>query len=297
MIFYKTLQIQLSRKNAVLKLQGINYRIQMKEINKVYISIAKLLNFYINLNSDKKKFSKQSSDTDINKIPYIIGIVGSVAVGKSTTAHLLQRLLSSGPEHYKVELITTDSFLYPNKTLKDRGIMHQKGFPQSYDMQNFLKFISAIKSGIEKVTAPIYSHFVYDIIPNKKKIIHQPDVLILEGLNILQNDIDCKHTSHHLLVSDFIDFLIYLDAPENLLRNWYIQRFLKFCQKAFSNSKSYFYHYSKLNKKDLIKIAQAIWEEINKINLEKNIIPTKDRAKLIITKSNNHSITKIELKQ
>ncbi|WMY94995.1 MAG: type I pantothenate kinase [Arsenophonus sp.] len=298
-IFCKTLPIQISnKKKELLKFPGKNHKIQKKEINKVYIPITELLNFYISLNSHHNNFLKKTSynTTNMTKIPYVIGIVGSVAVGKSTTAHLLKKLLSSDPLHHRVELITTDSFLYPNKTLQDKGIMHKKGFPQSYDMYNLIKFISEIKSGIKKVTAPIYSHFVYDIIPNKKKIIHRPDILIVEGLNILQNNTDCQNTSHHLLVSDFLDFSIYIDAPENLLKNWYIKRFLKFCQKAFSNSKSYFYNYSKLNKTEIIKIAQAIWEEINKINLEKNIIPTKEKAKLIITKSYNHSIIKIQLK-
>ncbi|WP_348666361.1 type I pantothenate kinase [Arsenophonus symbiont of Ornithomya chloropus] len=299
MIFCKTLPIQLSKKNKEsLQFQGINYKIQMKEINTIYIPITELLNFYISLNLHQKSFLKKTSDTtNMNKIPYVIGIVGSVAVGKSTTANLLKKLLSSEPLHHRVELITTDSFLYPNKTLQDKGLMHKKGFPQSYDMHKLIKFITEIKSGITKVTAPIYSHFVYDIIPNKKKIIHRPDVLILEGLNILQNNTNCRHKSNHLLVSDFLDFSIYVDAPENLLRKWYIKRFLRFCQKAFSNSKSYFYNYSRLNKKEITKIAQAIWEKINKINLEKNIIPTKEKAELIITKSYNHSIIKIQLKK
>lgn len=291
--------LKLLTDEELLELKGINDKISMDEVNKIYLPISRLLNFYISSNLHRQTVLEQFLGTSTNdtKVPYVIGIVGSVAVGKSTTARLLQTLLSRWPEHRKVDLITTDGFLYPNRILNERGIMKKKGFPQSYDMHRLVKFVFDIKSGVKQVTTPVYSHFTYDIIPGKKQLIEQPDILILEGLNVLQSSMDYPHAPHHVFVSDFVDFSIYVDAPENLLKKWYISRFLKFCQGAFSDPQAYFYHYSKLEQEEAIKTAKTIWEEINKINLEENIIPTKERASLIMTKGSNHSITNVRLRK
>ncbi|MGP1956289.1 MAG: type I pantothenate kinase [Arsenophonus sp. NC-PE1-MAG3] len=289
--------LELLTDKELLELKGINDEISMDEVNKIYLPISRLLNFYINSNLLRQTVLEQFLSTNGTKVPYIIGIAGSVAVGKSTTARLLQTLLSRWPENRKVDLIATDAFLYPNQILNERGIMNKKGFPQSYDIHRLVKFISDIKSGVKNVTAPVYSHFTYDIVPGKKQVIKQPDILILEGLNIFQNGMDYPNNPDHVFVSDFIDFSIYVDAPENLLKKWYISRFLKFCKGAFSNPNTYFYYYSKLEKKEAINTAKTIWEEINKINLKENIIPTKKRVNLIMTKDSNHSITNIRLRK
>ncbi|MGP1930666.1 MAG: type I pantothenate kinase [Arsenophonus sp. ET-YP4-MAG3] len=289
--------LKLLTNKELLELKSINDEISMNEVNQIYLPISRLLNFYINSNLYRQSILDQFLGIKKNKTPYIIGIAGSVSVGKSTTARLLQTLLSRWPKHRKVDLVTTDGFLYPNKILNKRGIMKKKGFPESYDIYRLVKFISDIKSGVKQITAPVYSHFIYDILPGKKQLIKKPDILILEGLNVLQNGNDYLHTQHHIFVSDFIDFSIYVDAPENLLKKWYINRFLKFCQGVFSNPNAYFYHYSKLKQKESIKTAKIIWDEINKVNLEKNIIQTKERANLIITKSSNHSIINIKLRK
>ncbi|MDR5617206.1 type I pantothenate kinase [Arsenophonus sp.] len=289
--------LELLTDKELLELKGINDEISMDEVNKIYLPISRLLNFYISSNLRRQTVLQLFLGTNGTKVPYVIGIAGSVAVGKSTTARLLQTLLSRWPEHRKVDLITTDGFLYPNQILNERGIMKKKGFPQSYDMHRLVKFVSDIKSGVKQVTAPVYSHFTYDIVPDKKQVIEQPDILILEGLNVLQSGMDYPHAPHHVFVSDFVDFSIYVDAPENLLKKWYISRFLKFCQGAFSDPHAYFYHYSKLEQEEAINTAKTIWEEINKINLEENIIPTKERASLIMTKGSNHSITNVRLRK
>ncbi len=296
-ILRDSVPLELLTNNELMQLKSINDKISMNEVNQIYLPISRLLNLYISSNICRKNIIEQFLGINNTKIPYIIGIAGSVAVGKSTTARLLQTLLSRWPIYRKVDLITTDGFLYPNHILKNRGIMKKKGFPESYDMHRLIKFLSDIKSGVKKITTPVYSHFIYDILPGKKQLIEQPDILILEGLNVLQSNIDYLYTTHHVFVSDFVDFSIYVDAPENLLKKWYVDRFLKFCQGSFSNPDSYFYHYSKLKQKESIKTAKTIWEEINKINLKKNIIPTKERANLILTKSCNHSIMNIKLKK
>ncbi|MGP1947110.1 MAG: type I pantothenate kinase [Arsenophonus sp. NC-PG7-MAG3] len=289
--------LELLTNKELLELKGINDEISMDEVNKIYLPISRLLNFYISSNLLRQTVLEQFLCTNGTKVPYVIGIAGSVAVGKSTTARLLQTLLSRWPEHRKVDLIATDGFLYPNQILNKRGIMKKKGFPQSYDMHRLVKFISDIKSGVKNVTAPVYSHFIYDIVPDKKQVIKEPDILILEGLNIFQNRMDYPDVQYHVFVSDFIDFSIYVDATENLLKKWYISRFLKLCQGPFSDPNTYFYHYSKLKKKEAINTAKTIWEEINKINLKENIIPTKERVNLIMTKGSNHSITNIKLRK
>ncbi|MFP3028807.1 MAG: type I pantothenate kinase [Arsenophonus sp.] len=292
-----SIPLELLTDKELLKLKSINDEISMDEVNRIYLPISRLLNFYISSNLGRQTVLEQFLGSNSTKIPYVIGIVGSVAVGKSTTASLLQTLLSRWPEHRKVDLITTDGFLYPNHILNERGIMKKKGFPESYDTYRLINFIYKIKSGVKEVSAPIYSHITYDIVPGKKQVIKKPDILILEGLNILQNEMDYPDIKHNVFVSDFIDFSIYIDAPENLLEKWYISRFLKFYQGAFSDHHTYFYHYSKLQQEEVINTAKTIWEEINKINLEKNIIPTKERVNLIITKGYNHSITNIRLRK
>ncbi|MDT9587710.1 MAG: type I pantothenate kinase [Candidatus Arsenophonus melophagi] len=292
--------LELLTDKELLKLKGINDNLSMDEVNKIYLPISRLLNLYISANVRRKNVLEQflgTLDKKGTKVPYVIGIVGSVAAGKSTTARVLKTLLSRWPEHRTVDLLTTDGFLYPNRILKKRGLMKKKGFPQSYDMHRLVKFISDIKSGVKHVTAPIYSHLTYDIIPDKKQVIKNPDILIFEGLNILQSAIDYPYTPYQIFISDFIDFSIYVDAPENFLKKWYISRFLKFCKSVFLDPQAYFYHYSKLEQETAIKKAKKLWEEINKINLEKNIIPTKERANLIMIKGVNHAVRGLRLKK
>lgn len=281
----------------IVKLKGINEDLSLDEVAQIYLPLSRLLNFYISSNLRRQAVLEQFLGTDGQRIPYVIGIAGSVAVGKSTTARLLQALLSRWPEHRSVELITTDGFLHPNKVLNERGLMKKKGFPESYDMHNLVKFVSEVKSGADYVTAPVYSHLIYDVVPDGNKVIKQPDILILEGLNVLQSGMDYLHDPHHVFVSDFVDFSIYVDAPEDLLQSWYINRFLKFRQGAFSNPDSYFHNYAKLPETEAIKIATQLWNEINGLNLKQNILPTRERASLIMTKSANHAVESVRLRK
>jgi type I pantothenate kinase len=281
----------------IVNLKGINEDLSLEEVAQIYLPLSRLLNFYISSNLRRQAVLEQFLGTDGQKIPYVIGIAGSVAVGKSTTARLLQALLSRWPEHRSVELITTDGFLHPNKVLQERGLMKKKGFPQSYDMHSLVQFVSAVKSGAKNVTAPVYSHLIYDVIPDGDKNIALPDILILEGLNVLQSGMDYPHDPHHVFVSDFVDFSIYVDAPEDLLQTWYISRFLKFRQGAFSDPNSYFHNYAKLPESEAISIATQLWKEINGLNLKQNILPTRERASLIMTKSANHAVESVRLRK
>lgn len=290
--------VPLTLKEAeIMKLKGINEDLSLEEVAQIYLPLSRLLNFYISSNLRRQAVLEQFLGTDGQKIPYVIGIAGSVAVGKSTTARLLQALLSRWPEHRTVELVTTDGFLYPNKTLNERGIMKKKGFPQSYDIHQLVKFVSEVKSGAKNVSAPVYSHLIYDVIPDGNKVINQPDILILEGLNVLQSGMDYPHDPHRVFVSDFVDFSIYVDAPEDFLQSWYINRFLKFRQGAFSDPDSYFHHYSQLPETEAVQIATGLWNEINGLNLRENILPTRERASLIMTKSANHAVESVRLRK
>ncbi|QKJ88989.1 Pantothenate kinase [Paramixta manurensis] len=281
----------------IARLKGINEDLSLEEVAEIYLPLSRLLDFYISSNLRRQAVLEQFLGTDGQKIPYIISIAGSVAVGKSTTARVLQALLSRWPERRRVELITTDGFLHPNAVLKERDLMKKKGFPQSYDMHRLVNFVSDIKSGVSQVTAPVYSHLIYDVVPDGDKIVQQPDILILEGLNVLQSGMDYPHDPHHVFVSDFVDFSIYVDAPEALLENWYINRFLKFRQGAFTDPDSYFHHYAKLTEDEAVNTAQKLWKEINWLNLKQNILPTRERASLILTKSANHAVECIRLRK
>ncbi|MGV3344588.1 type I pantothenate kinase [Enterobacteriaceae bacterium LUAb1] len=284
-------------KEEVVRLKGINEDLSMEEVAEIYLPLSRLLNFYISSNLRHQAVLEQFLGTDNQKIPYIISIAGSVAVGKSTTARVLQALLSRWPEHRQVELITTDGFLHSNAMLKERGLMKKKGFPLSYDMHRLVKFVSDLKSGVKHVTAPVYSHLIYDVIPDSNKVIHQPDILILEGLNVLQSGMDYPHDPHHVFVSDFVDFSIYVDAPEVMLEQWYINRFLKFRQSAFADPNSYFHHYAHLSEEEAIHTATKVWREINWLNLKENILPTRERACLIMTKGADHAVRSVKLRK
>ena len=281
----------------IARLKGINEDLSLDEVAEIYLPLSRLLNFYISSNLRRQTALEQFLGTHSPRVPYIISIAGSVAVGKSTTARVLQALLSRWPEHRRVELITTDGFLHPNAVLKERNLMKKKGFPQSYDMHRLVKFVSDLKSGVPNVTAPVYSHLIYDVIPDGDKTVTYPDILILEGLNVLQSGMDYPHDPHHVFVSDFVDFSIYVDAPEEFLQSWYINRFLKFREGAFTDPDSYFHSYAQLSKEEAVNVATSLWNEINLKNLKENIIPTRERASLIMTKSANHSIEQVRLRK
>ena len=280
----------------LVSLQGINEDLSMDEVSEIYLPLSRLLNFYIS-----NSFSRQAVLSKFlgksQKIPYIIGIAGSVAVGKSTTARVLQALLTRWPEHRKVALVTTDGFLYPNKCLEERGIMNKKGFPQSYNLKKLINFVADIKSGQAEVKAPVYSHLVYDIVENEEIVIDSPDILILEGLNVLQGPVNYTQAHNRVFVSDYVDFSIYVDADLSLLNQWYVNRFLKFRAGAFSDPNSYFNHYSKLPEQEAISIANRLWRDINELNLVENILPTRERASLILTKGEDHKVDYVQLRK
>ncbi|MFQ0993726.1 type I pantothenate kinase [Gilliamella sp. BG2] len=282
--------------DELVSLQGINEDLSMDEVSEIYLPLSRLLNYYISNNFNRQavlsKFLGKSQKT-----PYIIGIAGSVAVGKSTTARVLQALLTRWPEHRKVALVTTDGFLYPNRCLEERGIMNKKGFPQSYDIKKLLNFVADIKSGQAQVKAPVYSHLVYDIVEDEEIVIDSPDILILEGLNVLQSTLNYPQANNRVFVSDYVDFSIYVDADVSLLHDWYVNRFLKFREGAFSDPNSYFNHYSKLSEHEATNIANRIWREINELNLVENILPTKERANLILTKGRDHKVDCVQLRK
>ncbi|AWX16256.1 type I pantothenate kinase [Mergibacter septicus] len=273
-------------------LLSFNDELSLSEVGAIYLPLVRLLNYYISENLRRQTVLHRFLGIDQPKAPYIISIAGSVAVGKSTTARILQSLLSCWPETRKVDLITTDGFLYPLAVLKEKGLLSKKGFPISYDAQALIQFVSNVKSGKRNVKVPIYSHLTYDIVPDQFIEVDQPDILILEGLNVLQ-----RNNSHNTYVSDFVDFSIFVDADETLLRSWYIKRFLKFRSSAFTDPNSYFQHYSKLSESEAIEIASQLWDTINGCNLRENILPTRERANLILTKGEDHLVKNIRLRK
>ena len=278
------------------QLRGINERIDLDEVAAVYLPLTRLLNLYVAATQNLHKASAAFLGTLAPQVPYVIGIAVSVAVGKSTFARLLQALLARWPDHPKVELVTTDGFLYPNRVLEERGIMNRKGFPESYDTRRLLQFLRELKSGAAEVCAPVYSHVVYDILEGEQVTVHQPDILILEGLNVLQvgNTADVANPE---FVSDYFDFSIYIDAAEADIEDFYVQRFLTLCETVFQNPDSFFQHYAHLTRDEAIETARFIWREINGKNLRENIAPTKGRAGLLLRKGADHRVTSVSLRR
>jgi type I pantothenate kinase len=274
-------------------LLGLNESLSLDEVFNIYLPLSRLLHLIVTQQVERAKTIQLFLDNTTVRIPFVIGIAGSVAVGKSTTARILQALLKRWPHHPQVELVTTDGFLFPNAILEERDLMSRKGFPESYDIRRLMQFLIDLKSGKPERKVPIYSHLTYDILADQFQVIDQPPILILEGLNILQN----PNSSSGLIVSDFIDFSIYVDAKIEDIAHWYVERFHLLCQTAFRHSDSYFRRYATLNPAEATQTAQKIWQEINQVNLLKNILPTRPRADLILQKGPGHTVQKIQLRK
>ena len=278
----------------VVKLRGLGEKLDLLEVEEVYLPLARLIHLQVaarqRLFAATAEFLGEPVDSQDRPVPFIIGVAGSVAVGKSTTARVLQALLARWEHHPRVDLVTTDGFLYPNAELARRNIMHRKGFPESYDRRALMRFVTAVKSGAEEACVPVYSHLLYDIVPAEKQIIRRPDILILEGLNVLQ-------TGPALMVSDLFDFSVYVDARIDDIEQWYISRFLTMRSTAFANPASHFHHYATLTDEQAIFAARDIWHSINRPNLIENILPTRPRATLVLRKASDHSINRIRLRK
>ena len=281
----------------VARLRTLNDPISFEEAEEIYLPLARLLSLYVEARQALHRASTRFLGADDRKVPYIIGVAGSVAVGKSTTARILRALLQRWKTSPKVDLVTTDGFLFPNAELERRGIMDRKGFPESYDRTRFIGFLSDIKSGKAKVPVPVYSHLVYDVLPGEQVIIDRPDILIVEGLNILQPGELPKTGKPILFASDFLDFSIYIDADENDLRDWFMARFRALRETAFTDEKSFFHRFAEMSQPEAEKFGLWAWEAINLPNLRDNILPTRSRADLIVRKGRTHAVEAVELRK
>ncbi|CAN7415155.1 MULTISPECIES: type I pantothenate kinase [Agrobacterium] len=284
--------------DEVKRLRSLDDPIDLDEVRRIYLSLSRLLSSHVEasqlLFEQRNRFLNMA---DVNKTPFVIGIAGSVAVGKSTTARILKELLARWPSSPKVDLITTDGFLYPNEVLRRENLMERKGFPESYDIGALLRFLSAIKAGQPNVKAPRYSHLTYDVLPNEFTVIDQPDILIFEGINVLQSR-DLPAGGRIVpIVSDFFDFSIYIDADEGLIHNWYVNRFMNLRKTAFRDPSSFFNRYASISEEAALSIAEGLWQNINLKNLRQNIVPTRPRADLILRKGRNHLIDTVALRK
>ena len=281
----------------IARLRSMHDRLDLREVEEIYLPLSRLLSIYVEATQRLYYAQRRFLGIQDRKMPYIIGVAGSVAVGKSTTARVLQALLARWSPRPKVDLITTDGFLYPNAVLERQGLMQKKGFPESYDLPKLLSFLSDIKAGRRPVRAPVYSHLTYDIIPNEWIEVDRPDILIVEGVNVLQTGPLPRDGKAVPVVSDFFDFSVYIDAEEQVLRDWYVTRFLALRDTAFHDPRSYFHRYAPLSDEEAIATALAIWERTNLANLEDNILPTRPRATLILTKGADHVVEQVALRR
>ena len=273
------------------ELQGINERVSLQEVEAIYLPVSRLLNLHVAATQTLHKATDTFLGTLPSPIPYVIGIAGSVAVGKSTFARILQALLARWPAHPRVDLVTTDGFLLSNRELESRGLLARKGFPESYDVRRLVQFMADVKTGTAAVHAPMYSHQSYDILPGEFQVVDRPDIVIVEGLNVLQG------SGGRVAVSDFFDFSIYVDAAEAHIESWYVSRFLALRETVFRNPRSYFHRYSTLSEPEAVETARDIWRTINGVNLRENIQPTRDRARLLLEKGEDHAVWRVRLRR
>jgi type I pantothenate kinase len=277
------------------QVRGINDRMSLDEVADIYLPLSRLLSLYVGAVQQLHRATDTFLGALPAKVPYVIGLAGSVAVGKSTTARLLQTLLARWPDHPRVELVTTDGFLLPNAELERRGLLARKGFPESYDAASLVRFVAAVKSGQAEVAAPVYSHLSYDVVAGEQVVVTQPDILIVEGLNVLQTGTDPE--GREVFVSDFFDFSIYVDAEEDDIRRWYVERFRALRSTAFTDPRSYFHRYAQLDDDEADRTARLVWDTINGPNLRENIAPTRSRADLILRKGADHLVEHVRLRR
>ncbi len=281
----------------VERLRGLGDPIDLSEVDVVYRPLSRLLNLYVKASHGLHEASSTFLGEQWEGTPYVIGVAGSVAVGKSTVSRVLREMLARWPETPRVALVTTDGFLLPNAELERRGILDRKGFPESYDRRALIQFLTQVKAGVPRVRAPLYSHLTYDIVPRESVLVERPDVLIVEGLNVLQPARTGQDDASSLAVSDFFDFSIYVDAQEDDVRRWYVDRFLSLRSTAFTDPDSYFHRFARLSDAEATDRAEEIWDTINAPNLRENIQPTRSRATLVLSKSGDHAVEHVRLRK
>lgn len=274
------------------RLVGFNERMSLDEAAEIYLPLSRLVNLYVGAARRLHEATATFLGADVARVPFVIGVAGSVAVGKSTTSRVLQALLSSWPSHPTVDLITTDGFLLPLRELEGRGLTHRKGFPESYDLRRLVRFMADVKAGVAEVLAPVYSHIAYDIVPGEHQVVRQPDIVIVEGLNVLQT-----RGRGPMFVSDFFDFSIYVDAQETDIEQWYVERFLRLRETVFQDRSSHFHRFATLTPQQAADTARGIWESINLVNLRANVLPTRERACVILEKGRDHAVRRVRLRK